>query len=63
MPTITDCVTLQNSSTTLAFPTGDRDATLAEFDAPAANLGARGVLMFCRAIPAEGVGFEPTGPG
>lgn len=55
MPTITDCITLQSSSTTLAFPTGDRDFTLAEFDAPAANLGARGVLMF-RVVPVVGTG-------
>jgi hypothetical protein len=53
MPTITDCVTLQSSSTTLAYPTGDRDYTAAEFDAPAANLGARGVLMF-RVVPVVG---------
>ncbi len=55
MPTITDCITLQSSSTTLAYPTGDRDFTLAEFDAPAANLGARGVLMF-RVVPVVGDG-------
>ena len=32
--TITDCITLQSSSTTLAFPTGDRDFTLAESTLP-----------------------------
>jgi hypothetical protein len=53
VPTITDCITLQSSSTTLGFPTGDRDATLARFDAPAANLGSRGVLMF-RVVPVVG---------
>jgi hypothetical protein len=55
MPTITDCITLQNSTTTLAYPTGDRDYTAAEFDAPAVNLGARGVLMF-RVVPTVGDG-------
>ena len=55
MPTITDCITLQSSSTTIGFPTGDRDATLARFDAPAASVSSRGVLMF-RVIPVVGDG-------
>lgn len=55
MPTITDCITLQSGTTTLAYPTGDRDYTFAQFDAPAANLGSRGVLMF-RVVPTVGAG-------
>ena len=55
MPTITDCITLQSSTTTLAYPTGDRDYTAAEFDAPSASLSSRGVLMF-RVVPTVGEG-------
>ena len=55
MPTITDCITLQSRTTTIAYPTGDRDYTAAEFDAPSASLSSRGVLMF-RVVPTVGDG-------